>query len=220
MSTRSYVVPDDVVVPTSPVGRSLVMPYFILGRLPERTADDAVRSFAKHMSEVLDEVWPDPEGVGWEVRLYDEPGTFRLPFCVVAPVGDELLVGNAVYADVTQAMTAHAYPHPAQDAERSRISAERLRSYLSNALQFGAGRGRARCVPLWDHGAAPDLYQDTEARHPSDFMRLNDLSVGTLVNPEDDREVEVIVNIRAQWRRARTIPGHLVQSVRLTEHPD
>lgn len=219
-------------VDTSKVGVSLVMPYGVWGRMPERTPDDAIRSVKKHVAEVLDEIGGpflagfDDNGdaqaaESWEVRLWDEQFTFRFPFARVAATGPVLPTpAHPLYTDLSLPMTVHLYPWPAQDSERAILGADRLVSVIQRALSFGGARGGPLRIPLWDFGAAPGLYDDTEARHPSDFVRVESLSVERLLDPEDARHAWVVVNFRAQWRQVSSrLPGHLVESVRVSAHP-
>lgn len=209
--------------PTSPVGRSFGFPYGVYGLVPRRTIEDAVRSVRKHFAELLAALGSDYLQQGdtsWEVRLWDEKGTLSLPFARIAAVGPDASVGPALYADVTQAMTVHLYPHPAQDTERAIIQADRLRGVVQDAIQFGAARGKAVRIPLWDFAGATGLYDDSEARQPSDFLRVEGLTTERMVDPEDDRYVWVVINFRAVWRRVPgAVPGHLVESVRVSANP-
>lgn len=236
--TQVYMIPGDALDPANPavVGASLVMPYGVWGRVPERRLDDVVMSIQKHLAEVLDLVggeWlpgfnTDGEPVlspTWEVRLWDEPTAFRLPFVRVAAVGpDTVTKGAPTYADHSQTFSVHLYPHPAQDAERAILGADRLRATITDAFEFGAGRaaGFSFIVPLWDfQGANGDLYADSEARFPSDWVRVEGFTAQNFPDPEDDRYVAVVLSFRVQWRRtSRVLPGHLVQSVRMAAHPE
>lgn len=237
-ATQVYMIPGDALDPVdyTKVGKSLAMPYGVYGRMPERRLDDVVMSIQKHLAEVLDQVgaeWlpgfnADGEEVlspNWEVRLWDEQTAFRLPFARVAAIGpDTVTPGTPRYADHSQTMSVHLYPHPAQDSEHAILGANRLRASITDAFEFGAGRaaGLSFVVPLWDfQGANGDLYADSEARFPSDWVRVEGFSAQNFPDPEDDRFVAVVLSFRAQWRRVpRVLPGHLVQSVRMAAHPE
>lgn len=233
----TFIIPGDAPDPvdTTKVGASLAMPYGIWGRFPRRSLDDVILSTQKHFAEVLDEVasaWlpgydPDENAVvseAWEVRLWDEQSAMHLPFARVAAVGpDTITVKTPQYADHSQSLSVHLYPHPAQDSERAIFQADRLRGVIGDAMEFGAARtaGLGAIIPLWDFAGVTDLYGDSEARHPSDYIRLAGLTVERFSDPEDDRYAWVVVNFRAQWRRAvSSDPGLLVQSVRMTAHPE
>jgi hypothetical protein len=164
----------------------------------------------------------------WEVRFWDEPNAFRFPFARVAEIGPEtVLAPNPRYADHSQSITVHLYPYPAPDPERAILGARRLKAVLGNAIEFGVARGRPWAIPLWDFGGVRSvgddpygLYGDTESRQRWDFIRVAGLSIDRVPDPEDDRNVAVVLTFRAQWRRVPSVPlGRLVQSVRMTAHP-
>lgn len=231
-----WMFPGDAADPyAGKAGASLVLPYSVLGVLPQRRVSDVVLSVQKHLAEVLDQVAADwLHGIdqdgnavvspAWEVRGYDEQTALRLPFATVQTVGpDTVSPRRPTVADHSQAVNCHLYPHPAQDAERAILGAEQLRSLVEDAFAFGAARtyGLGPVVPLWDFSRITDLYGDSEARHPADFVRVSGLTTERVVDPEDDRYVWVVVNFRAQWRRTAGInPGRLVQSVRVGAHPE
>lgn len=233
----TFMIPGDAVDPldASKVGASLAMPYGIWGRLPRRSLTDVILSTQKHVAEMLDEVadeWLtgfDSDGnpsvsQAWEVRLWDEQSSFHLPFARVAAIGpDTITARTPVFSDHSQSLTVHLYPHPSQDSERAVFNADRLRGVIEDALEFGAARtaGLGAIIPLWDFAAVTDLYGDSEARHPSDYIRLAGLTIERFSDPEDDRYAWVVVNFRTQWRRTVSInPGQVVQSVRMTAHPE
>lgn len=213
------------------VGRALVMPYGVWGKLPERTPEDVIRSLKKHVAEVLDQIggpWLvgyDNDGQprssdSWEVRLWDEDGAFRFPFARVAMVGPDTSTGPAYHEVIRQPVTIHLYPFPQPTTEDALLVAMRLAVAVKDALRWGAGRGKAASVPLWDFGGY-SLYQDSEARQPHDYFRVEGLATDRMLDPEDDRYSMAIVSFTAQWRRApNTNPGHLVESVRITAHPE
>lgn len=215
------------------VGKSLALPYGIYGRLPTRSGTDMLRSVKKHLAEVLTErasefltgIDPDTGGTvvrdAWEVRLNDERGAFRLPFASVQAVGPELSVGPVAYADITQPVNLHLYPFPSQTSEEALLVLGRVGTTVHDALKWGAARGRPLCIPIWDYGAATGLYQDSEARLSNDYVRVLDLQTDRILDPGDERRGFATVNFRARWRRVPTdVPGHLVESVRVTVHPE
>lgn len=231
IATDRFVIPGTTVIPFSPIGRSVRMPWGLYGRMPQRTVEDAVRSLKKHIAEILDATGstyleglnergePDSSDA-WEVRLWDEEGTFQFPFARVSLVGPETVVGPALYADVTQAMTVHLYPYPAPDTERAILVAVRLRNLVVRALKFGSERGKAMLVPLWDYGSKPDLYVDSESRRPNDYFRVEGLTSEHMLDPEDPTQAVAIINLRAVWRIVPSgVPGHLIESVRMAAHP-
>jgi hypothetical protein len=229
-ATEVWLIPYDA--PPPPLaGLSLVTPYWVYGRLPNRTQEDVIRSLKKHVAEVLDEIggpWltgydsdADPRvSDSWEVRLWDEEGAFRFPFARVSLVGADTSTGPATYELVRQPVTIHLYPFPQPDTERALLEAMRLGAAMKDALRWGAARGAPLCVPLWDHHDL-GLYQDSEVRQPHDFFRVENLTTDRMLDPEDDRYSMAIVSFVAQWRRApNTVPGHLVESVRIAAHPE
>jgi hypothetical protein len=60
-------------------------------------------------------------------------------------------------------------------------------------------------VPLYDSAGMP-LSSPASVRGPNDFARVNDLSVGLAVDPEDERKVVVTADIRLAWRRRGRVP--------------
>lgn len=227
-----WVAPDISVTYTyeGKVGKSLTMPYGVWGKLPEHTPEDMIRSLKKHVAQVLDLAgsrWlsgfdNDGEPVeadAWEVRLWDEEGAFRFPFARVALVGPDTSDGPAGHEIIRQPVTIHLYPFPQLDSERALLESWRLGQVVKDALRFGAAQGRALCVPLWDHSGL-DLYEDSDARHPSDYFRVERITTDRMLDPEDDRYSNAIVSFTAQWRRApNIIPGSVVESVRIMAHP-
>lgn len=212
------------------VGRSWKLPFGVYGRLPERTGEDMIRSLKKYVAEVLgefggaflvglDENDEEARSDGWEVRLWDEHGTFRFPFARVARVGPEVSTGPPFYEDLTQPVSIHLYPFAASGREEAELLASRAGQVIHDALRWGARCGYPLSVPLWDYGGN-GLYEGSEARHPSDFFRVIDLQVDRIADLEDDRYAAAVINFRAQWRRVPNgVPGHLIESVRVTAHP-
>jgi hypothetical protein len=236
-AVEPYIIPGTTPDPyAGRVGASLEMPYTIHGPLPLRLLDDVVFSIQKHLAYVLDTVgaeWlvgRDMDGdpiisESWEVRTWSDESSFRLPFARVAAVGPDTITGRTpLYADHSQSMTVHLYPQPAQDAEHAILAANRLSAAVVDAIEFGIGlaAGATMAIPLWDfQGAGGDLYADSAHRLPPDFIRVVGLTAERMLDPEDDRFAWVVLNFRAQWRRARRVnPGLVVQSVRMAAHPE
>lgn len=224
-------IPDQVDAPfPHPVGASLRLAYGVHGREAQRTTNDMIRSLKKHVADILDTYGSrflagfDSNGEpaqsdSWEVRLWDEQGTFRYPFARVARIGPETSGGPPSWAEVSQPVAIHLYPWPQDGRENAELVAQDAATLIHDALKWGTLRGRAQCVPLWDFGGQR-LYEDSDQRHPSDYFRVVDLTTDRLVDLEDDRAAAGIVNFRAQWRRAPSlVPGQVVESVRVSAHP-
>ena len=96
-----------------------------------RTRADALRSMKRYVALAL--------GDDWEVRLYDEPGTFDTPFAVVAKVGPSLYDGPAHTTDIVQPMTVHCYPDASKvtTIEDSLLAAEEVEQLLYQAFRVG-----------------------------------------------------------------------------------
>jgi hypothetical protein len=151
-----FMIPGDAPDPAGgKIGRGLEMPYTVIAPLPQRTLDDVVMSIQKHLAEVLAVVgvpWLtglDAQGdpvvsPSWEVRLWDEQSSFRLPFARVAAVGPDTVTGRTpLYADHSQSISIHLYPHPAQDSERAVLGADRLRAAIRTRSSSGPHARRA-----------------------------------------------------------------------------
>jgi hypothetical protein len=73
----------------------------------------------------------------YEVRLWDEKGTFQRPFARVALVGPELPTGPKQHAEIVQPMTIHAYPHEQDTIEKAITEAEGVEQLLYDAFRVG-----------------------------------------------------------------------------------
>lgn len=56
-------------------------------------------------------------------------------------------------------------------------------------------------LPLYDYGDAPLDGPVAPVRGYADFMRVQDVTVGRAVDPEDERNVVVVVELRMSWMR-------------------
>jgi hypothetical protein len=160
-----------------------------------RTPTDALRSLAKYTAEsVLDPV-------AWEVRLAVEEGTFRRPFCRVGLAGPTQVTAGAFHHhDLIQPCSLHAFPPEQPDPEQALVAALAVEDMLYQGFLVGNGLGRPRRIPLWDYTGV-DLDHTSDIRAYCDFMRINDISVGRTVDPENERNVVVTADIRVMWRR-------------------
>lgn len=238
MTRTTFMIPGDAVDPWAGLaGASLGMSYGVYGTAPEYTLRDVVLSIQKHLAEVLDEVassddWlngtttdgESHEEENWEVRLSDEPSEIRLPFAKVEPIGPETQGGiRPIHIDHMQSINIHLYPFPKGTVGEANWQADYLRYLIGSAFEFGAARAANKpyVIPLWTFGEMANIYGDSERRWPTDWITISGLSTDRLPDPEDDRYVAVVINFRAQWRRIpRDVPGHLVQSVRMTAYPE
>lgn len=195
------------------VGLSLVMPYNIVVGEFRRTSDDALRSLSRYMALTL--------GDEWEVRLWDQEGTYRTPFARVAEAGDMILDGGPFHYDVTQPFTVHCYPdYPdGGTTEQSRMIANETIEKLTHGLRVGVGAGHPERIPFYNYNGVPLDGTGSDARGEHDYLRVvrGSLSVGRIPDPTDDRWITVVVNMRLTWRRAgRRIEGNSVESQRTT----
>lgn len=207
------VVGNSLVMPyTSRVvrGATLRMQYNTYGRVPQRTSKDALRSLHKYVAMML----PDE----WEVRLWDEEGSFARPFARVARIGPALPSGPAIYTDVVQTMTVHCYPQEQQTVEAGLLVAEDTEELLFQGFRIGVPPGAPLRVPLWDWYEQPLDGPDSDStyRRAHDYMRIvpASLSFTRLHDPVDDRLITVVTDLRLTWRRpGRSSIGKPVSSV-------
>lgn len=92
---------------------------------------DALRSMKRYAAHAL--------GDGWEVRLFDEPGTYNRPFAVVEKVGPSLYSGPSHVTDVIQPMSIHAYPDIQENStvEDAILLADEVEKLLYQAFRVG-----------------------------------------------------------------------------------
>lgn len=178
-----------------------------------RTTSDALRSMKRHVALVL--------GADWEVRFADEAGRFAVPTAVVKTVGPTLYGGPRHYADATQPMHVSCWP----GASASQLDAEHAARAIEELLFYGfrhdpgPGLSRPARVPLFDYDGKPWTGQDSgsNARGDHDFLRVVDFSTTVMPDPQEERQVGVMADIRVTWRRpTRDLSRNLVESIRLT----
>ncbi len=98
-----------------------------------RSQEDALRSVAKFMADVL--------GPQWEVRFAVEQGTFKRPFCRVGFAGARPNpTGPAHTVEQTRPMIVHLYPLVPETPEQAHLDAARLEEQVDRAVMEGAGR--------------------------------------------------------------------------------
>lgn len=80
-----------------------------------------------------------------------------------------------------------------------------------DAFRFGwregvqIGAARPMRVPLYRYDGLK-LAEPSDERHPSDFMRVSDLSVGHSQDPNDRMLWTVTCEVRMSWRRSISVP--------------
>jgi hypothetical protein len=174
-----------------------------------RTSVDMELSMKRYMALAL--------GGEWEVRLADEGGTFTPPFALVEALADAVYDGPVVHTDVTQPVTITCYPEPQQTVRESRLVAEGVRDLLYEAFRVGVDLGRPMRVPLYDY-AGKEPGEPSDARHPSDYLRLLSFSARLLPDTVDSRRIAVVSDVRVTWRRrGRVSFGKLVEEVHIAE---
>ena len=186
-----------------------------------RTRTDAIRSLKKYTALAL--------GDEWEVRMTDEEGAFKRPFCRVGaiPTGGSVRMEGARFMRTTQRFALVAYPIEKATPDEARLEAARVEELFM--LAFGQGvhtpsyrysthRGHPKRIPLSDYDGIALEEPATEGdREPNDFLIVSDdPSIGSLKDEEDDLLYAVTVDLAAWWVRsvAVTAPGsHPVESV-------
>ena len=174
-----------------------------------RTTADALRSLKKYAALVL--------GGEWEVRLWDEPGNFAFPFARVAKVGPTLMTGPKSHTDLVQPFAIHCYPPAQERLEVAVLKAEVVEELLYTGFREGVAQGAPMRVPLYDYGLVPEIGAGATAgvRHPSDYLRVDDLSINRMHDPTDERLISVVADVRCTWRRSPLVPStaKIVQEV-------
>jgi hypothetical protein len=172
-----------------------------------RTAIDALRSLKRYTAEVL----PDE----WEVRLAEEQAAFERPFALVGPAGPELYRGPAHTADVVFPCAINLYPEKGSTPEEALIWALETSEFIYQGFRMGVGYGGPMRVPLWDYnGVALNevsteglrLQGDDDHWH-GDYMRVDDLSVNRVKDPDEPTLYTVAVDVRLGWRRVGRLPS-------------
>lgn len=157
-------------------------------------------------------------GEEWEVRLWGEEGTLVPPFARVAFTGPTTYAGPGVNPLVTKPMTIHLYPVPGDTEEESVLRVAWAEELLFTGFEVGVGLGWPERIPLWDFNASDELNVSSERRFQQDYVRLvpGSLNVSQLPDPEDEREITVVADFRAQWHRVGRVlsGGKIVESVR------
>lgn len=194
---------------------------------------------------LLDDVWPlsgpwvpnlkdtlqSEQPDDWDVRFFHDAGEFEYPACVIKGVGPTVTRNHGRWYEQTQPITIYAYPTPpalaAQDSGRVQLDAERIRALLlrgftktmqPNPAWPGAVAGR---IPLYSYDG---LDYETgvqglpDARQPNEYVKVVDVSVDVLPEPNDGRMVAVIADLRVNWKNDTSEdeqPSNVVQEVGL-----
>jgi hypothetical protein len=170
-----------------------------------RGTADVLRSLKRFVAEGL--------GDEWEVRLWDEAGSYDYPFARVRPSTPVAYSGPRLWQNALQSFAVHAYLLPTDDLDAALAGTMQLQDELYDL--FASNRYPLR-VPLFDYDGV-GLYETTESRHPYDWVRISDLGTEELVSPEDDRLRWVVCTFRGGWgRTAYRAPAYrVVQNVKL-----
>jgi hypothetical protein len=179
-----------------------------------RTALDAIRSQKRYVSEAL--------GVGWEVRLAAEKGTFNRPYAVVIQVPSiQYFVESWWTSRVQTVHQVMCYPAPGPSVADSLAGALEITESLWQAYAGpGIGLGHIARIPLFDYAGVPltgpsSGVVDT-ARNYNDFMKLEQSpNVTPYQDPNNELLYSVMANITMSWLRNAAVPstGITVESV-------
>ena len=166
--------------------------------LVQRTSEDVYRSIKKHIALIL--------GDDWDVRWVDDEGTFSRPSAIVVPTAvASVAAGDSQFiASMIQPFGIYAYPETGDTPTESRMKALAVEEILLNGLRFGVGAGRPLRIPLYSYRGV-DERAAASVRHPSDFARVADLSVGTTPDPNDRTLWTVTCEVRLSWRRTAQV---------------
>lgn len=183
-----------------------------------RTSTDALRSLKKYVALSL--------GSEWEVRLTDEEGVFKRPFCRVGaiPTGARTRMEGSRHMRTSQRFSLVAYPKETTTADEARMEAARVEELFILAFargthtpSFAPSRGRAHPmrVPLYDYDDIALNEPATEDdRGPSDFLIVSDdPSIGSLKDDEDDLLWAVTVDIAMWWSRSVAVSSEGMNTV-------
>lgn len=195
---------------STPVGRSLVMPYNITVGAFLRTHDDALRSLSRYMALAL--------GSEWEVRRTGEEHTFRTPFARVEWAGPAQMGGRPNWIDVLRPAVVYCYPDYPEGCsiEEAAMIADATEELLVQAFSVGVGNGYPERVPFYNYSNVPLDGSGSNARGPSDYMRIarGSLSIERITDPTDERWITVLANLRLTWLRpGRQLAGKPVESI-------
>lgn len=177
-----------------------------------RTPTDALRSLKRYVALALPE---------FESAIVTDEGRFKRPF-VHVQAADNANYPNGTTSrfltEVIQPYVIHAYSPKGPEEEDGLLSALEIEERLYQAFKVGIdGEGFSMRVPLYDYDGV-GRYDGTGERFFADYMRVTDLSIGHISDPNDRALLTVAVDIRLSWMRtAGTLPGGpLVDAVNLT----
>lgn len=160
-----------------------------------RTELDALLSVKRYFALVL----------GWEVRLWSDPGTYRPPMAKVAKSGPSASSrrGRGI-ADYTMPVQVFMFPDVAIDVSTGWTESLRISEMVFQAIDVGIGEGWPRRIPLYDYAGLTDG-QGSNARSYSDFLRVDDLSMNTVPDSDVPEAMIVVADMRVAWSRDTTI---------------
>lgn len=175
-----------------------------------RKEEDALRSVRKYIAEVL--------GDDWQVRMWEDEGTFAPPFARVAESGPALYTSRRVLTDIVMPIQVHCYPVPSDSVTGALSVARGVRETLIEAIEIGVGLGWPRRIPLYDYDGVA-VGQGSDVRNTYDFLRVLDLSINTVPDSDEPTAAVAIADMRIAWSRDTTVstPGETVNSVRVTQ---
>lgn len=193
---------------STPVERSLTLPYAKLSPYVRRSPVDILLSLKTYVAEIL--------GDDWEVRYSEDEGTFARPGALVVATTPASLSGpqRSFMGDFIQGFAIYGYPTLGATAMESKLAALAVEDTLTEALRFGAGAGAAMRVPLYSFDGLSPIDVGVE-RNAQDYATVSDLSVGNQQDPNDRTLWTVVCEIRLSWSRMApvTSSGNVVQAV-------
>lgn len=175
-----------------------------------RTEGDVIRSVKRYFALAL--------GDAWEVRLWEDEGSFAAPFARVAESGPALYTSKRFITDVVMPVQVHLYPVPSDTVTGAINVARGVRETVVQAIEVGVNGGWPRRIPLYDYDGLVES-QPSSARNTFDFVRVMDLSVNSVPDSDEPTAVVVVVDMRLAWSRVTTVdaPGETVNSLRVTQ---
>lgn len=181
-----------------------------------RTPEDALRSLRRWLGIVL----PEP----WDVR-YQKTEDMGRPSAVVLPAIPQSNTGSAYIRDVNQSYDLFVYPDGIEgDPAQSRQQAERVKSDLDLAMTRGvkvadAYYSYSMRIPIFDYDGIAWNQPQPDGAEPFDYYPVQQWSVETRPDPDDDTLFTVLCSLRLVWRAmgdVRRFDGATLQDVQLT----
>lgn len=165
-----------------------------------RTMSDVHRSLARFAAAAL--------GSDWEVRMSDDGGAWKRPAVLVIPTGPLSDAGGSQFvSELVQPWAMYAYPPVGTSPDDSLLKAQVIADKVNDAVRFGVVAGvqvdkaRPLRIPLYLYDGVA-LGTAATVRAPSDYLRVSDLAVETVQDPNSRALFTVTVELRLRWRRA------------------